>query len=68
MSANFTAIEVLHRRLILQAAAFQQQHRTRRADPLARDRDAGGAGADNAQIAFEQGAVGEGSSVDVHRG
>ena len=63
---DLAAVEVLHRRLVLETAAFQQQDLMVRADPLERHADAGGAGAHNAQVGFEHAAVREGSSVDVH--
>src|SRR6266516_1712930 len=63
-----TAVEVLHRRLVVETAAFEQQDLVPRADPFQRHADAGRAGAYDAQVGFEHAAVRKGSSVDVHGG
>src|SRR3989449_1553586 len=63
-----TAVEVLHRRLVVETAAFEQQDLVPRADPFQRHADASRAGAYDAQVGFEHAAVRKGSSVDVHGG
>src|SRR6058998_2795013 len=63
-----TAVEVLHRRLVVETAAFEQQDLVPRADPFQRHADAGRASAHDAQVGFEHAAVRKGSSVDVHGG
>src|SRR5436309_6962058 len=63
-----TAVQVLHRRLVVETAAFEQQDLVPRADPFERHADAGRAGAHDAQVGFEHAAVRKGSSVDVHGG
>src|SRR5213592_3990441 len=63
-----TAVQVLHRRLVVKTTAFEQQDLVPRADPFQRHADAGRAGAHDAQVGFEHGAVRKGSSVDVHGG
>src|SRR5438093_12468356 len=63
-----TAVQVLHRRLVVETATFEQQDLVPRADPFQRHADAGRAGAHDAQVGFEHAAVRKGSSVDVHGG
>src|SRR3989449_2961365 len=63
-----TAVQVLHRRLVVETAAFEQQDLVPRADPFQRHADARRAGAHDAQVGFEHAAVRKGSSVDVHGG
>src|SRR5213593_494943 len=60
------AVEVLHPRLVVDAAAFEQQDLVPRADPFQRHADAGRAGAHDAQVGLEHAAVRQGSSVDMH--
>src|SRR5437867_1867747 len=61
-----TAVEVLHRRLVVETAAFEQQDLVPRADPFQRHADAGRADAHDAQVGLEHAAVRKGSSVDMH--
>src|SRR3989441_5187395 len=61
-----TVVQVLHRRLVVETAAFEQQDLVPRADPFQRHADAGRAGAHDAQVGFEHAAVRKGSSVDMH--
>src|SRR6266853_1357464 len=63
-----TPVQVLHRRLVVETASFEQQDRVPRPDPFQRHADAGRAGAHDAQVGFEYAAVRKGSSVDVHGG
>src|SRR5437773_6528718 len=62
------AVAALHRRLVVETAAFEQQALVPRADPFQRHADASRAGAYDAQVGFEHAAVRKGSSVDVHGG
>src|ERR1041385_5835427 len=63
-----TAVQVLHRRLVVETTAFEQEDLVTRADPFQRHADAGRAGAHDAQVGFEHAAVRKGSSVDMHGG
>ena len=60
------AIEILHPRIELEAAALEQQDFERSVGELAGDGDAGGAGADDAEVTLEDGSVVQRPGVGVH--
>jgi hypothetical protein len=65
--AGFGAgVGVLHLVIVFQAAAFEEDDFIGRVVPFHGDAEAGGAGADDADIAFDMGIVGQGAGVGVH--
>ena len=65
---HLPAIKGLHRRLEVEAAAFQQDDTRRGAQKLPRHGDPRGAGTHDAQVTFDQGAVVQRPRIDVHAG
>ncbi len=64
--AALAFIERLGIRFELQAAALDQGDVTPAVAELARQRDPGGAGADDGDVGLDHRALGQGSSVDEH--
>ncbi len=69
MLAGFGAgVEVLHLVVVFKAAAFKEDDLVAGVVPFHGDAEAGGAGADDADVAFDVGVVGQVAGVGVHGG
>src|SRR5205814_9341561 len=63
---DLAAIELLHPRVVVEAARLQEEHALARTDPLQRHRDARGARADDAEISLDDAAILQRAGVGMH--